>query len=285
MKFTATILFAATVFTSVHARFAQEQLAKLGEKIQAAGCGGVASKFSGQEISTLLAAADPCNKLTTADAVVAAVKADAACTNKAKAIEAAMDLVVAEKNFNPFNGDKDSICTKAGLPASPELAGLLQLVDPRTVAPNNKDAALAAKAAAFNAKVASTLAAAKAAGKGPGSGGKSLADVSAAAGFDAIQNFAGKAALAAEPAVDAAAEEEEPAVEAEEPAADAEVEVAADAEAEPAADAEVEVAADAEAEVAADAEAEVAADAGAAGDNVAAIKDLVQKAVDLLGDL
>ncbi|KAJ3098344.1 hypothetical protein HDU97_004119 [Phlyctochytrium planicorne] len=194
MKFTASFLVAATVFGSVHARFAQEQLAKLGEKIQAAGCNGVASKFSGQEISTLLAAADPCAKLTVADNVVTAVKADAACTDKAAAIAAAMDLVAAEKNFNPFNGDKDSICTKAGLPASAELQGLLQLVDPRTVAPNNKDAALAAKAAAFNAKVASTLAAAKTAGKGPGSGGKSLADLSAAAGFDAIQNFAGKAA-------------------------------------------------------------------------------------------
>ncbi|KAJ3111791.1 hypothetical protein HDU96_005339 [Phlyctochytrium bullatum] len=200
MKFTAIVLFASALFTSVNARFAQEQAVGLGGKVSASGCfknGDTTGGFGGQEIQNLLAATDPCAKLTQADALIA--KAKATCGNDAaalsKVVAAAMDLVVAEKNFNPFNGNKDSVCTKPNLPASPELQGLIQLVDPRTAEPNNKDPALAAAAARINAKAKQLLDAAKAAGKGPGGAqGRSLADLVAANGLAEIQNFNGQAA-------------------------------------------------------------------------------------------
>ncbi|KAJ1568831.1 hypothetical protein HK096_005155 [Nowakowskiella sp. JEL0078] len=178
-------------------RFGQEQNVGLGAKISAvsSGCpsnGDGSLGFSGSEIKFLLAAADPCGKLTLADQVVAKAKT---CPTgpKEKIISIAMELVAAEKNFNPFNTLLDSVCLTSNLPASVELQGILQKVDPRTTAPNNNDAALQKRAAALNAKAASVLAAAKAAGKGPGSGGKSMADLLAANGFADIQNFKGTA--------------------------------------------------------------------------------------------
>ncbi|KAJ3178842.1 hypothetical protein HDU85_005035 [Gaertneriomyces sp. JEL0708] len=172
-------------------RFGEEQKVGLGAKISAAsqGCtgnGDAALGFGGQEISTLLGAADPCGKLTLADAVVAKAKADCPPDAAKKLIEAAMDLVHAEKNFNPFAGNEDSICLNPALPASPELRGIIQLVDPRTAPPNNNDAALAAAAAELNQKAAASLAAAKAAGTGPEFAG-SMADLIVANGFTAVK--------------------------------------------------------------------------------------------------
>ncbi|KAJ3111796.1 hypothetical protein HDU96_005344 [Phlyctochytrium bullatum] len=203
MKFTAIILFAASaLFASVDARFGQEQAVGLGAKLSASGCfrnGNPTGGFGGQEIQNLLAASDPCAKLRQADEVVAA--AQAACPGTAafnQVVAAAMDLVVAERNFNPFAGNKDSVCTQANLPASAELQGLLQLVDPRTSDPNNKDPALAAAAASVNARSNQILDAAKAANTGPGNPqGLSMAELLAANGFAEIQNFNGQAAVVA----------------------------------------------------------------------------------------
>ncbi|KAJ1545847.1 hypothetical protein HK096_005897 [Nowakowskiella sp. JEL0078] len=182
-------------------RFGQEQEVGLGGKISAvsSGCpsnGDGSLGFSGSEIKFLLAAADPCGKLTLADQVVTTAKT---CPTgpKEKIIAIAMELVAAEKNFNPFVTLLDSVCLTPGLPASVELQGILQKVDPRTTAPNNNDAALQSRAAALNAKAESVLAAAQASGKGPGSGGKSLAQLLADNGFSDIQGFSGTGAGAA----------------------------------------------------------------------------------------
>ncbi|KAJ3098244.1 hypothetical protein HDU97_004166 [Phlyctochytrium planicorne] len=179
---------------AVEARFGQEQAVQLGNKVRQAGCvegnvNIVDKGIGGQEIRTLLAAADPCDKLRFADTVVEKAKAADAtgnCKNVKAAIDGAMDLVAAEKNFNPFNTKQDSICLTAGIPKSPELQGILQLVDPSSPG-----------AAAFNAKVQSTLSAAKAAGKGPGARDLSLAQLSAQNNFNNIQNFGGAGAGAA----------------------------------------------------------------------------------------
>ncbi|KAI8843144.1 hypothetical protein BC829DRAFT_420117 [Chytridium lagenaria] len=209
MKFTAIIALASAVLftTTVDARFGQENAVGLGGKLQGPACLGQDPKnldrgFQGQEISLILAAADPCAKIEMADDLVA--RAKKSCANDAKgleqAIKAAMDLVVAEKNFNPFNGNLDSVCTNPNLPAQPELRGLIQKVDPRTAGPNNNDQALNAKAQAANAKSEQVLAAAKAANKGPGAGnGLSMADVLFGTGFDGIAKFTPKAGGAAAP--------------------------------------------------------------------------------------
>jgi hypothetical protein len=49
----------------------------------------------------------------------------------ADAIAAAMGLVAAEKNTNPFaNGNAQNVCGDASLPATPELRGITPLIDP-----------------------------------------------------------------------------------------------------------------------------------------------------------
>ncbi|KAJ3093457.1 hypothetical protein HDU97_009612, partial [Phlyctochytrium planicorne] len=78
MKFSAIVFAAAAFFAATaEARFGQEQAVQLGNKLQGAGCGTIQNNFSGQEIRTLLAAANPCDKLDTADAVLEA--AEKAC--------------------------------------------------------------------------------------------------------------------------------------------------------------------------------------------------------------
>ncbi|KAJ1553867.1 hypothetical protein HK096_006056 [Nowakowskiella sp. JEL0078] len=201
MKFTTLSAVALSVFQLALAapleprRFGQEQAVSLGSKISAvsSGCpsnGDGSLGFSGSEIKFLLAAADPCGKLTLADQVALQRKLIQLI------IAIAMQLVAAEKNFNPFATLLDSVCLKAGLPASIELQGILQKVDPRTTAPNNNDAALQTRAAVLNAKAESVLTAAQATGKGPGSGGKSMAQLLADNGFTDIQGFSGTGSTA-----------------------------------------------------------------------------------------
>ncbi|KAJ3111792.1 hypothetical protein HDU96_005340 [Phlyctochytrium bullatum] len=190
MKFTFLVLTASALLASVSARFGQEQAVGLGGKVSASGCfrnGDPTAGFGGQEIQNLLAASNPCNKLSQADALVAA--AQQACPGTAafnQVLQAAMDLVAAERNFNPFAGNLDSVCADPSLPATPALRGIIQLVDPRTQAPNNNDPALAAAAAKVNAQAKQVLNAARKALKGPGASG-SMADLLAAKGFTAIQ--------------------------------------------------------------------------------------------------
>ncbi|KAI8845552.1 hypothetical protein BC829DRAFT_348046, partial [Chytridium lagenaria] len=87
---------------------------------------------SGQEIALLLAGASPCAKLEMADDLIVRAKASCGADTDAieQAIDAAVDLVAAERNFNPFAGNLDTVCTTPGLPAQAELKGILQKVDP-----------------------------------------------------------------------------------------------------------------------------------------------------------
>ncbi|RKO93316.1 hypothetical protein BDK51DRAFT_50011 [Blyttiomyces helicus] len=177
-------------------RFGQEQAVQLQTKLNSAipHCQGFAASagvIGGGSIGTLLAAADPCNKLKSADAAVAAAKAASCDAEGTKIVlEAAMDLVHGEKNFNPFVTNLDGVCLDASLPVTPELRGIPPLVDPRTTTPAGAITPPAgAQAAAANANAATTaiLNAAKAAGKGPGSTvsvAQQLVDI----GFPFIQN-------------------------------------------------------------------------------------------------
>ncbi|KAI8803218.1 hypothetical protein BJ742DRAFT_683307 [Cladochytrium replicatum] len=168
---------------AVHARFGQEQKAQLAAKLNTAGCVGadgsrLVDKFSGQEISKLLAAAGACDKITLADQVVAAGR-DLCGSNADQfngVIDAAIDLVQAEHNFNPFVTLQDIVCTDASLPSESVLRGIVQIVDPFDAAPNDNDAARKERAAKVNAASASVVAAAKAAHSGPGFTG-SMADL------------------------------------------------------------------------------------------------------------
>ncbi|KAI8964598.1 hypothetical protein F5Y11DRAFT_79125 [Daldinia sp. FL1419] len=107
------------------ARFGQEQTPVA--DIQALGNfgnPGEAATLAGGVPGVLLAAADPCDKLTLADKIVSTLG------NDPQVIAAAQKLVAAEQNFNPFAVSVPNICGDASLPATEELRGIVPLVDP-----------------------------------------------------------------------------------------------------------------------------------------------------------
>ncbi|KAK3305679.1 uncharacterized protein B0T15DRAFT_371460, partial [Chaetomium strumarium] len=85
---------------------------------------GQAATLAGQTPGVLLAGANACAKLQLADEIVSTLG------NDPEVISAAAKLVAAEKNFNPFAVSIPSLCSDANLPATPELRGILPLVDP-----------------------------------------------------------------------------------------------------------------------------------------------------------
>lgn len=87
---------------------------------------GAAATIAGAAISDLLAGTNACDKLVTADQIVAELGGGA------DAIAAALGMVAAEKNTNPFVVDVPSICSDPTLPVTPELRGVTPLVDPDT---------------------------------------------------------------------------------------------------------------------------------------------------------
>lgn len=90
------------------ARFSQEQIPVA--DIQALGSfgnSGEAATLAGGVPGVLLAAADPCAKLTLADKIVTTLG------NDPQVISAAQKLVAAEQNFNPFAVSIPSICGDA----------------------------------------------------------------------------------------------------------------------------------------------------------------------------
>ncbi|KAJ3212534.1 hypothetical protein HDU67_003761 [Dinochytrium kinnereticum] len=202
--------------SSAEARFGQEGKVGFGALITAAfpGCTPDPDStlgFGGQEIATLLGGAEPCLKLQMADQLVEKAKRLCPAANVPDMIDAAMELVAAEKNFDPFQGKLDSVCLDASLPRTPELRGILQKVDPRDAAGNANDPAdVKQAAAAINTLAAQVLAKAKADGRGPGFNGGSMANLLAfqmtvllnpiafssyqANGFTAIKGFTGAAA-------------------------------------------------------------------------------------------
>ncbi|KAI6781125.1 uncharacterized protein J7T54_002481 [Emericellopsis cladophorae] len=106
---------------AVEARFNQENAVQ--GVISSIG-GGEAATLAGASIRALLAGANACDKLTLADQV-AALGGDAD-----GALDAAKQLVQAEKNFNPFAVDRPSVCDDPSLPANEGLRGIVPLIDP-----------------------------------------------------------------------------------------------------------------------------------------------------------
>lgn len=121
--FLLSLLLAITA----EARFGQEQgngaIAAIGA-LTDLGQPGQAATLAGTSIQFLLAAANPCGKLTQADLILTQLGTSDA------AVAAARGLVAAEQNFNPFVVSVPSICSDPTLPKSPELRGVVPLVDP-----------------------------------------------------------------------------------------------------------------------------------------------------------
>lgn len=126
--------------TLASARFGQEQGNGAVAAISALsdlGNPGQAATLAGQSIQFLLGAANPCDKLTHADLILSQLGTSSA------AVAAARGLVAAEQNFNPFVVSVPSICADKSLPKSPELRGVVPLVDPSVAGADveNKNAA------------------------------------------------------------------------------------------------------------------------------------------------
>ncbi|KAH7001321.1 hypothetical protein EDB80DRAFT_89193 [Ilyonectria destructans] len=138
-----------TLLAYAEARFGQEQIpvaavAALGN----AGFGdpGVAATIAGSIPGSLLAAASPCQKLTIADQIITELGTDQ------QVIDAAIGLVSAETNFNPFAVNVPFVCADATLPASAQLRGIVPLVDPAVTGSDVENANSATSVATpFNA--------------------------------------------------------------------------------------------------------------------------------------
>jgi hypothetical protein len=114
-------------YALIHLSFGQEQgngaIAAIGALTEF-GTSGQAATLSGESIQFLLAASNPCGKLTQADLIVSELG-----TNDS-VISAARGLVEAEQNFNPFVVSIPSICSDPTLPTTAALRGVVPLIDP-----------------------------------------------------------------------------------------------------------------------------------------------------------
>ncbi|KAI1765054.1 hypothetical protein GGR53DRAFT_491411 [Hypoxylon sp. FL1150] len=162
----------SAVLAVAEARFGQEQIPVAAiTALSNFGSPGEAATLGGAVPGVLLAAADPCAKLSLADKIVSTLGTDASV------ISAAQNLVAAEQNFNPFAVSVPNICGNATLPATEELRGIVPLVDPAVTGSDTE-----------NANSASSL-------KSPfDATGLSVADVMIAQGFS---NFTVNGAAAA----------------------------------------------------------------------------------------
>ncbi|KAI1207043.1 uncharacterized protein F4807DRAFT_212129 [Annulohypoxylon truncatum] len=117
------------------ARFGQEQVPVAGvQALSNFGSPGEAATLAGSVPGVLLAAANPCDKLTLADKIVSSLGTDPSV------IVAAQKLVAAEQNFNPFVVSVPNICGDATLPATTELRGIVPLVDPAVTGSDTENA-------------------------------------------------------------------------------------------------------------------------------------------------
>ena len=133
------VILIAAMIAYVEARFGQENVPIAAISAVQGGAGGAAATIAGATISDLLGGANSCAKLTRADQIVTELGGGA------DAIAAAMGLVAAEKNTNPFaNGNVQNVCGDASLPVTPELRGITPLIDP-DVDVNGDAAALSAQ--------------------------------------------------------------------------------------------------------------------------------------------
>ncbi|EMD90588.1 hypothetical protein COCC4DRAFT_126439 [Bipolaris maydis ATCC 48331] len=136
------VFIIAAVIAYVEARFGQEQIPIAAISEVKGGASGEAATLAGAAISDLLGGANSCAKLVRADQIFTELGGGA------DALAAAIGMVKAEKNTNPFaNGNAQNVCGDASLPATPELRGITPLIDP-AVDVNGAAAALSASSAA-----------------------------------------------------------------------------------------------------------------------------------------
>ena len=124
--FTKTTALAA-LLAIAEARFGQEQVPIPAIAAVQGGTPGVAPTIAGAAISDLLAASNACNKLARGDQIITELGTGA------DAIAAAIGIIAAEKNFNPFAQSIPNICSDPTLPASDVLRGITPLIDPAVV--------------------------------------------------------------------------------------------------------------------------------------------------------
>ncbi|PMD53404.1 uncharacterized protein K444DRAFT_571698 [Hyaloscypha bicolor E] len=113
--YTRTVLLSVLVAIA-EARFGQEQIPISAISSDPGGSSGQEQTLTGQPISILLGAANPCAKLTQADLILSEFGDGA--------------LEAAEQNFNSFNIDIPSICSDPTLPTSEALRGITPPIDP-----------------------------------------------------------------------------------------------------------------------------------------------------------
>ncbi|OLL21928.1 hypothetical protein NEOLI_001998 [Neolecta irregularis DAH-3] len=83
---------------------------------------GVVETFAGQSIASLLAKADPCEKLKWADKIIDQLG------SLPGALEAAICFVNAEKNYNNFAQNLVAFCNDPSLPVSTDIRGILPII-------------------------------------------------------------------------------------------------------------------------------------------------------------
>ncbi|KAJ9496468.1 hypothetical protein H2202_008131 [Exophiala xenobiotica] len=179
MYFQAATL--AALIAVAHARSGQEQIPIPAIAAVQGGAPGVAQTIAGAAVSDLLAATNACDKLKRGDQIISELGTGA------DAIAAAIGIVAAEKNFNPFAQSIPTICDDPTLPATDVLRGITPLIDPAVVGSDVANALFAqTKVTPLDAT------------------GKSVADLLAENGFTnfTTQDAAGNAGAA--PAGDAA---------------------------------------------------------------------------------
>ncbi|OJD34306.1 uncharacterized protein BKCO1_2400029 [Diplodia corticola] len=106
------------------ARFGQEQVPIQAISDVQGGAAGEAATIAGAAVSDLLGGANACDKLQRADEIVAKLGTGA------DAMQAAIGMVAAEKNFNNFVADKPTVCSDPTLPTTQALRGITPLIDP-----------------------------------------------------------------------------------------------------------------------------------------------------------
>ncbi|KIW38314.1 uncharacterized protein PV06_09289 [Exophiala oligosperma] len=122
MHFQATAL--AAFIAIAHARFGQEQVPIPAIAAVQGGNPGDAQTIAGAAVSDLLAGTNACDKLKRADQIISELGTGA------DSIAAAIGLVAAEKNFNPFAQSIPTICSDPTLPVTDILRGITPLIDP-----------------------------------------------------------------------------------------------------------------------------------------------------------
>jgi hypothetical protein len=121
-KSTATAI--AALLAVAQARFGQEQVPIPAIAAVQGGAPGVAPTIAGAAVSDLLAGSNACDKLKRGDQIIAELGTGA------DAIAAAIGMVAAEKNFNPFVQSIPTICNDPTLPATDILRGITPQIDP-----------------------------------------------------------------------------------------------------------------------------------------------------------